>query len=256
MSSEALESKSKYSISNPCSSSIDPSDSTETNKTVHTSTDSNQNCNTTSIGKCTTFKKRKKKSKSKQILKSSASNRNKRSLSDCDDNSDTNLIQNAQIKSNKRRKLNPQNTNNPNEFSTKKASKSDPIAKIHTYTSDRSVLPSGLEGQGAVVPVYVETINDSRSEIEKKPSVTSDGRTRYKGLKSQRDTRNDKSKPIKKAPKFLGIGPQRAPDNVKITCRFDYQPDICKDWKETGVCGYGQSCKFLHDRGDYKAGWQ
>ena len=77
-------------------------------------------------------------------------------------------------------------------------------------------------------------------------------------MKQQLDLRNkrDKSKAIKKAPKFLGIGPQRAPDNVRITCRFDYQPDICKDWKETGFCGYGQSCKFLHDRTDYKAGWQ
>ena len=34
------------------------------------------------------------------------------------------------------------------------------------------------------------------------------------------------------------------------------QPDICKDYKETGFCGYGDSCKFLHDRGDYKSGWQ
>ncbi len=23
-----------------------------------------------------------------------------------------------------------------------------------------------------------------------------------------------------------------------------------------GFCGYGDSCKFMHDRGDYKAGWQ
>ena len=37
---------------------------------------------------------------------------------------------------------------------------------------------------------------------------------------------------------------------------MDYQPDICKDYKETGFCGYGDSCKFLHDRGDYKSGWQ
>ena len=69
--------------------------------------------------------------------------------------------------------------------------------------------------------------------------------------------------------------------------RWDYQPDICKDYKETGYCGFGgeqprksltvrqksfsgpakilmavkkkcfsDSCKFLHDRGDYKSGWQ
>ena len=38
--------------------------------------------------------------------------------------------------------------------------------------------------------------------------------------------------------------------------RWDYQPDICKDYKETGFCGFGDSCKFMHDRGDYKHGWQ
>ena len=38
--------------------------------------------------------------------------------------------------------------------------------------------------------------------------------------------------------------------------RFDYQPDICKDYKETGYCGYGDACKFVHDRGDYKSGWE
>jgi len=51
-------------------------------------------------------------------------------------------------------------------------------------------------------------------------------------------------------------GPLRAPSFVRTTTRFDYQPDICKDYKETGFCGYGDSCKFLHDRGDYKSGWQ
>ena len=43
---------------------------------------------------------------------------------------------------------------------------------------------------------------------------------------------------------------------VRTTIRIDYQPDICKDYKETGFCSYGDSCKFLHDRGDYKAGWE
>lgn len=51
-------------------------------------------------------------------------------------------------------------------------------------------------------------------------------------------------------------GPIRAPAHLRATVRWDYQPDICKDYKETGYCGFGDSCKFLHDRSDYKAGWQ
>ena len=36
-------------------------------------------------------------------------------------------------------------------------------------------------------------------------------------------------------------------------------PPACRcpqDYKETGYCGYGDACKFMHDRGDYKAGWE
>nr|POF24425.1 zinc finger ccch domain-containing protein 1 [Quercus suber] len=51
-------------------------------------------------------------------------------------------------------------------------------------------------------------------------------------------------------------GPLRASAHIRVSARFDYQPDICKDSKETGYCGYGDSCKFMHDRGDYKSGWQ
>ena len=31
---------------------------------------------------------------------------------------------------------------------------------------------------------------------------------------------------------------------------------LCKDYKETGYCGFGDTCKFMHDRSDYKHGWQ
>ncbi|KAM7262332.1 hypothetical protein ACFE04_021409 [Oxalis oulophora] len=51
-------------------------------------------------------------------------------------------------------------------------------------------------------------------------------------------------------------GPLRASAHIRVYARFDYQPDICKDYKETGYCAYGDSCKFMHDRGDYKPGWQ
>ena len=43
---------------------------------------------------------------------------------------------------------------------------------------------------------------------------------------------------------------------MRVTARLDYQPDICKDYKETGFCGFGDTCIYLHDRGDTLTGWQ
>ncbi|GAA5895150.1 hypothetical protein JCM5296_000895 [Sporobolomyces johnsonii] len=53
------------------------------------------------------------------------------------------------------------------------------------------------------------------------------------------------------------FGPVKGgPANVRTITLVDYQPDVCKDYKETGFCGFGDTCKFLHDRGDYLHGWQ
>lgn len=46
------------------------------------------------------------------------------------------------------------------------------------------------------------------------------------------------------------------PDNMNSTLIMDMQPDVCKDFQKTGYCGYGDSCKFLHSRDDFKAGWK
>jgi hypothetical protein len=53
-----------------------------------------------------------------------------------------------------------------------------------------------------------------------------------------------------------GFGPVRSAAGSRSTSRFDYQMDICKDYKETGYCGFGDSCIFLHDRSDFKSGWE
>ena len=37
---------------------------------------------------------------------------------------------------------------------------------------------------------------------------------------------------------------------------IDYNPSLCKDFHDTGYCVFGDSCIFLHDRSDYKAGWE
>jgi RING finger protein 113A len=54
----------------------------------------------------------------------------------------------------------------------------------------------------------------------------------------------------------LRAGPVKATGYVKMTTLVDYNPSICKDYKQTGYCGYGQNCKYMHDRGDYKSGWE
>ncbi|KAG6820815.1 hypothetical protein H0H93_011109 [Arthromyces matolae] len=60
----------------------------------------------------------------------------------------------------------------------------------------------------------------------------------------------------KEIPKAMRIGPQRSTNTIRTVTIVDYQPDVCKDYKETGYCGFGDTCKFLHDRGTYLAGWQ
>jgi RING finger protein 113A len=52
------------------------------------------------------------------------------------------------------------------------------------------------------------------------------------------------------------IGPIKAPTNIRTITVTDFAPDVCKDYKQTGFCGFGDNCKFLHAREDYKQGWQ
>lgn len=52
------------------------------------------------------------------------------------------------------------------------------------------------------------------------------------------------------------VGPLKAPTNIRTITVTDFAPDVCKDYKQTGFCGFGDSCKFLHAREDYKQGWE
>ncbi|MCJ1338403.1 RNA-splicing factor [Bachmanniomyces sp. S44760] len=52
------------------------------------------------------------------------------------------------------------------------------------------------------------------------------------------------------------VGPIKAPTNIRTITVTDFAPDVCKDYKQTGFCGFGDSCKYLHAREDYKQGWQ
>lgn len=102
-------------------------------------------------------------------------------------------------------------------------------------------------------------LSDIKEAKFKNVEFESSGSAKRSGEDDQGATRVfDIDGPIKKPTNRTAalFGPQRASSNIRISCRFDYQPDVCKDYKETGSCGYGDSCKFLHDRGDYKMGWE
>ena len=130
--------------------------------------------------------------------------------------------------------------------------------------STRSAEPSVPRDMGAtaVNEVATETDRDARALFEKQQRLNAAalqapednvyrGRAGYQTFHSRGDTVGGNA--------YRGAtsqGPMRATQHIRSTVRWDYQPDVCKDYKETGYCGYGDSCKFLHDRSDYKSGWQ
>ncbi|KAI2605449.1 uncharacterized protein GGS25DRAFT_515670 [Hypoxylon fragiforme] len=83
------------------------------------------------------------------------------------------------------------------------------------------------------------------------PEVTRQPDGTYKGLANQ-------AKYIQRNPNAPNrtVGPIKAATNIRTITVTDFAPDVCKDYKQTGFCGFGDNCKFLHAREDYKQGWQ
>ncbi|XP_062550605.1 E3 ubiquitin-protein ligase RNF113A [Armigeres subalbatus] len=133
-----------------------------------------------------------------------------------------------------------------------------------SYKSNRNAAPAGPHDQGATAELEIETekshdaqaIYEKSIEINKELEGKEDDKV-YRGLNNYTQFYKKKDSALGNAASgMVRKGPIRAPANIRSTVRWDYQPDICKDYKETGYCGFGDSCKFLHDRSDYKHGWQ
>lgn len=101
-------------------------------------------------------------------------------------------------------------------------------------------------------------LKQAEKALKGKPKAGSGSDEVYKGIHGYTDFKAGFRREQTVASEKAGgaHGPLRASAHIRMSARFDYQPDICKDYKETGYCGYGDSCKFMHDRGDYKSGWQ
>ncbi|XP_072418013.1 E3 ubiquitin-protein ligase RNF113A [Chiloscyllium punctatum] len=144
-------------------------------------------------------------------------------------------------------------------------SDSDGAEKITvSYKSTRSAKPVGPEDMGATAVYQLDTEKDKdmqaifeRSQKIQEELKGKEDEKIYRGINNYIKYVTPKDTSMGNAASgMVRKGPIRAPEHLRATVRWDYQPDICKDYKETGFCGFGDSCKFLHDRSDYKHGWQ
>ncbi|XP_052757073.1 E3 ubiquitin-protein ligase RNF113A [Galleria mellonella] len=158
---------------------------------------------------------------------------------------------------------------NPNKQTTAGTRRQKPVVNADSSDEDKTVeahttlsVQQQRENATATYELDTERDRDAQAIFEKAQMIN-------KELKGQADDKiyrgiNNYAQYYKKRDTAAGNassgmvrkGPIRAPANLRATVRWDYQPDICKDYKETGFCGFGDSCKFLHDRSDYKHGWQ
>ena len=94
-----------------------------------------------------------------------------------------------------------------------------------------------------------KVLGTSRAKSGKSTEVENDGT--YKGASNyQTFIQKNPNAPARQ------VGPIKAPTNIRTITVTDFAPDVCKDYKQTGFCGFGDSCKFLHAREDYKQGWE
>lgn len=155
-----------------------------------------------------------------------------------------------------------------NEFTTSKKIKSvsaestDRSSIVPSISSDRTASSALDHRANATAVDETDTALDRDAtailtrNIEVNRTGEADDTSKYRGQTGYKNY-------VKKDMSAIGMnkhkgtqGPLRRPQFFRSTVRVDYQPDICKDYKETGYCGYGDTCIYLHDRGDYKKGWQ
>lgn len=126
-------------------------------------------------------------------------------------------------------------------FSTKddegESDDEEKTAAAAVFPSNRSV--DRIEHRGgafAMNEVDVERHKDARAILERKLQLEATGQTNdetklYQGAAAYKSYVKLKESQIG-GNKYTGTkGPIRAPQFVRNTCRFDYQPDVCKDYK-------------------------
>jgi len=117
------------------------------------------------------------------------------------------------------------------------------------FSADRSIPITDSNDATKASNWYDEDDGNKKKTVQKDDDTIPDGN--YYGLANMASY-------IQKNPDRQNktVGPVKAPTNIRTITIMDYRPDVCKDYKQTGFCGFGDNCIYLHDRSDYKQGWQ
>jgi RING finger protein 113A len=130
-----------------------------------------------------------------------------------------------------------------------------------SFASSRSAAPAGSSDAFATATYIVDgEIGERIAADARRAAIEAEARAAgplgdgvYRGEAGFAKFLPDKEKERHKGARR---GPQSASAYARVATVMDYAMPICKDWKERGVCGYGDNCIYLHDRTDYKSGWQ
>eukprot|EP00746_Dinoflagellata_sp_MGD_P161494 gnl/MRDRNA2_/MRDRNA2_88665_c0_seq1.p1 gnl/MRDRNA2_/MRDRNA2_88665_c0~~gnl/MRDRNA2_/MRDRNA2_88665_c0_seq1.p1 ORF type:complete len:418 (+),score=116.82 gnl/MRDRNA2_/MRDRNA2_88665_c0_seq1:85-1338(+) len=148
--------------------------------------------------------------------------------------------------------------------------KLETMGNVTSTESAATIMPFKQSSAGdATRTIEMETdfAHDTRAILERNEQIHKDlkeGKIEagvYRGLGAYKRYL-DRSEGAISNSKYSGLlGPTRTMTQVRMTMNVEYwgqsgQGGICKDFKECGYCGFGDACKFLHDRSDYKSGWQ
>ena len=207
----------------------------------------------------TMFRKTKKGKKAKAVL------RNKRKATD--DSDDDHGNNNNNNNNNKRLESNDDGNDSTSDLiaEAKRASGSNKKAKTTLSSGRRSnnddsdndtTKKDGVMHEYAATAAHTNQRDLSTLSARHHPDEAKYLDEKEKDATNQGVVRGDDGILRNKSRNKFHAGPIRAMTFVRTTSRFDYQPDICKDYKETGFCGFGDTCIYLHDRGNTMTGWE
>mmetsp|Transcript_18577 Transcript_18577/g.46347 ORF Transcript_18577/g.46347 Transcript_18577/m.46347 type:complete len:432 (+) Transcript_18577:201-1496(+) len=104
-------------------------------------------------------------------------------------------------------------------------------------------------------------INERNEKIKEKLDKGELEQGVYRGINARKDYIGKAEGAISKS-KIMGtMGPVRGNTTIRSFARFDYwgtsgDGGVCKEYLQTGFCGYGDSCIHMHDRTATVNGWK